>query len=824
MAAKKEPQTLKGKEAAEAMRFQHTCYLAANMEQLSNANKGHVYKHFVSMDCTPPALIEKLNSVPGAEAFINAPPIVLSSLVPMIKVFKVYYADEKDKGQDRELKFTDSLSGETISALSTMTESAASRGQGVGLKSFEWTLSGQHPGESNASIEAKMVMLFSSVQDLEAEQTCTINSGGKTESVTTKWKDLISPPRTHNKGGGWNNRFFRIKVQLGYYPPNENMWSEFPKAEEYKKAVRAIKDAQTVLFLNLVGHEISFTETGQIELSLDYQAQLEGVFSDPRADIFLLGDEPDEDGNPSTMGFDKAEAEKAQKIRGKIGDADRCKTDSTEKKVKSANKKRQKDIDKITKDRKSARAAKYQKILAIMDGAQRVFSVEIDEEKVGQLKNKMQLSNSAMAERRTREPDNGSLVITENPKPKEGLGHLGNVSKNAAEATKSKDQKGLDKNIKEAKQHAAKVDADQIDFFYFGDLLDIALSVLKPMPAGCNADPPGEIRPIVLPYVYSDPFGATGSPPVIPELSVNLADIPISLESFKVWFVDNVVKTSRNTYPAKHFIDDVITGLIANAFTPKCFGKDSRGQIPQVQQTIITADLADGGKDRITGIGPTSREFFGRIPSIDSVKIKGTSDKGFDKTNYYIISTASSASASLRAYSMEGGKIKASLEKENAADGRYWLRFGTDVGLVKEIKFNKQDQPGMREARMEQYGTGGLSHLREIYDVDVTMYGCPIFHTGMYIYVDPSSAGIGQPTAIRDLAMDLGIGGYYMIIEVSNAIESGKFETQLKTVFAGYGMGEPYPEEQEDGCKKKKSTTATPVADPPPKAPAVSQE
>ena len=139
------------------------------------------------------------------------------------------------------------------------------------------------------------------------------------------------------------------------------------------------------------------------------------------------------------------------------------------------------------------------------------------------------------------------------------------------------------------------------------------------------------------------------------------------------------------------------------------------------------------------------------------------------------------------------------------------MRFGSTGGLVKEIKFKAQDQEGTREMRIERMGRAG--YLHEIYNADVKMYGCPVFSPGCLIYIDPSSVGIGVPSEVRSIAKNLGMGGYYMILEATTVIERGNFETSLKTVFEAPGDGRPNIAAQspDDDCANAGRTGSTPT-------------
>jgi hypothetical protein len=66
----------------------------------------------------------------------------------------------------------------------------------------------------------------------------------------------------------------------------------------------------------------------------------------------------------------------------------------------------------------------------------------------------------------------------------------------------------------------------------------------------------------------------------------------------------------------------------------------------------------------------------------------------------------------------------------------------------------------------------------------------------------------------------MGLGGYFVVTEVKNAIEAGKFQTDLKCVWQSAGTGKPDTSECEDkkDCQDGTSgpggtgSTATPPA------------
>ncbi len=167
---------------------------------------------------------------------------------------------------------------------------------------------------------------------------------------------------------------------------------------------------------------------------------------------------------------------------------------------------------------------------------------------------------------------------------------------------------------------------ERMFYFYYGDLLDVAMSVLRRDSAPRSLQ---ELRPVVGPIRMSDPF--TGE-----VKNYNLADIPISLELFNVWFLDKVVKPEREKYALKDFIKDTITTLIGPALSPRCFGQEMRGSRTRVSMTTVNAPFGDGPKDRLTG--QSSDEPFGNALVHEILDFPtGENRSGLRSGDYFII-------------------------------------------------------------------------------------------------------------------------------------------------------------------------------------------
>tara|TARA_A100001011_G_C14228941_1_gene807892 strand:- start:1182 stop:1469 length:288 start_codon:yes stop_codon:yes gene_type:complete len=75
----------------------------------------------------------------------------------------------------------------------------------------------------------------------------------------------------------------------------------------------------------------------------------------------------------------------------------------------------------------------------------------------------------------------------------------------------------------------------------------------------------------------------------------------------------------------------------------------------------------------------------------------------------------------------------------------------------------------------------------------------------MEVYIDPNSLGFGDPRKKESAARKLGLGGYYSIIKVTTAFNSGVLSTNLQLTHAGYPetRGQPKRTDKQSAATKK---------------------
>jgi hypothetical protein len=107
---------------------------------------------------------------------------------------------------------------------------------------------------------------------------------------------------------------------------------------------------------------------------------------------------------------------------------------------------------------------------------------------------------------------------------------------------------------------------------------------------------------------------------------------------------------------------------------------------------------------------------------------------------------------------------------------------GLDRGIVKNVSFQRVDQPYLRESRTSKSRTFAVGQLRELYNVTLELYGNNLFKPGSLIYVEPNPIVFGRPTQKSSVARVLGMGGYHLVVDVSNEISAEGWTTTVKAL------------------------------------------
>tara|TARA_R100000664_G_C2759714_1_gene149742 strand:- start:8881 stop:10467 length:1587 start_codon:yes stop_codon:yes gene_type:complete len=332
---------------------------------------------------------------------------------------------------------------------------------------------------------------------------------------------------------------------------------------------------------------------------------------------------------------------------------------------------------------------------------------------------------------------------------------LANVRKRAGEAWKKSMEKG----------------SYFFHWTYLGDIIDIA--GVQSMIVQTSPD----TRVMLGSLVFNDPI--TGEF----VQGVNLADVPVSINLFRSWFMENIVRKGIVQMSFITFIRRIVKELVfpalgthcAQTATPK--GAKINIQAVEIPKTPKKKDPLPHGSN-----GDKSGRLVVQGPL---AKFSRTTYAG-KSANYGLMSYLYIFATGMTMNRFNGNAI------QDARNGIYHFAVGADGGLLKSADFSRVQQPGLKEFRSEQAMDDGgdqVDQVQETYNCNMTLIGNGLFRPGALFFVNPSFIGGGNPASRNSNAYKLGLGGYFVGLTVEGIIEAGKFETILDGKYLGPGGG-----------------------------------
>ena len=789
------------------------CYLLENIRRLSSREGALAskYRHCSKLwTDSNPALVmnilhHKLTS-DEAEAFVNICPEIQAALVPYFKIYRVDYNKQgKPLGKDKEFRIPNFVDEEDITEM--MTAGYTGRLPGAGMKSFTWNLDGTQPATVDNNISAELKMYFQTVDDFfkgaaldddENDQAGRNNPsfldlviaspGATTEDLSSNEDDPGEDPGTEvpeNKtrieselSRRYDGARFRIKVVAGWSTP-PYLADIFPDMdmETARMLTAAIQRQKTTLFLQQTRHDVDFRQDGSIMLTVNYQAALTGILTAQTANIF----------SPSYLGAAQLE-EKKQEIKEARTSA---LTLDSEKKALTEK------LEEFNRLQKQDKLIRYRKLLEGLFCSGKIYNLAIP--RTDLLLPPLASLDPQERANRAKQRQNRQLRISQGADTSVLLDaisdEINGTGTPAAAATKTSEI--LTTKYDNLGPGGRAKSIIYASYFYLGDLIDNVIAQIKLNNNGEGLDIPfilsqvpmidplqaykiNNIEEILnhtqdlanaqfLEALYkSDPFNFSKHNPV--SSLMNIGDIPISVDAFQVWFKDKVVKPGRTNYYLLHFVKDICADLITGALQSPCFEDLNFVQRFDCQPLALkSAAPASAAGSKIT---PNATIPLGGRNGLASmtVNVDDSTDTSKIQLGMVLISTDVKPKALLGMKSY----------KEDIAQGVYHHYLGSPCGLVKSINFNREDQPYLRESKIQREGSLDASQLRELYSANIELYGNTLYRNGSYIYINPRLLG----ASTRRLRT-LGLHGYYMVTAVNSTITEGGFNVSIHALAEG---------------------------------------
>jgi len=783
------------------------CYLMENIEEITAVRTDKrsafypTYNHLFQMKTKEPATVVNTltHGTPGSkkskrvEALLNLCPDLHGLLEPYIKIYRVDYDEfnnliidaETNKPVENELVIPNFMSHDDVSSILS---SERGRVPGAGIKSFSWGLDGIQPAEVDNNISATLVIYFQSINDFFRGATqagadepnfldLLINSPAVREirekSAKSQAAKVTYCGAEKQKHREYKGESYRIKVVAGWSVPDINLSDfDYPITFSEQDLREALRSTQVSLFLQVVRHNLDFKEDGALELSIDYQASLAGALTSPRADIFA------EDSEEL-----KTEAKKLDKQIEKYEGRD---LNAAQRDAKKELLEERKAINSRGKMRK------YKKLLdgfftqAAKGGKMHTLEINAAEFLMAPYRDLSPQQRAARAKRRLN-PATGKLKFSQSGADSYVLQQMLASSPSPEEAAELYSKSETERyNAIQGMTTAFKF----LPFFFLGDLIDNVLGQMKknngdntinfdlfltdvemvnPLVAFQLADLERATRCVDLQdmnfmakLIEMDPETFSNANKIFNLM--NIGDIPVSVDAFQLFFKNRVVKKSKPRYYFLHFIKDLCAYLITRALNKSCFGVDLSFQqrfdaLPQNWR------LSHRAAAKIDKPGIRAHRLGALAPLFDP---SPNTPVDITRQALVLMPTDSKPSNLVGNYA------------EDTARGIYHQYIGASCGLLKTLKFQREDQEMLREAKIQREGALSAEQLRELYSADLELVGNNLYKNGMYIYINPTLLD-----ADANQLNYLGIHGYYLVTSVRSTITPDGFNTSLKALHQG---------------------------------------
>ena len=710
----------------------------------------------ISVVGEPFALINKLIGNTNNQALNDLTPAQLSSLVPMLRIYK---ASKQSDGTElhNEIIFDTHITRNDMSVF----ESRAARGAGSGLQSMDITFDGSNFFTAKKAIKAKLNMHFDSFNDIIRTRRGPTGNFRYIDLAlrTSSRKGVRKDP---NRDAFAEN--YRIKVIAGWAVPDGGLDKEIFNNPDIREA---IKNACVILNLVMVTQQFNIDELGRVGFEIEYMAYIDAAFSTKYANVLT--------NNELMEKYLKRES--ALRIISK--------SDCTAAEKSELKKELSQEAD---KDKRMA----LKTLLTKLTAEKKIFYHVIPVKALDNFNKLGPWSDDAGTQIK-----NGENFV-QNDVERDILRIIDAYD----------DSKDLPENLTGLIRRPTSNQEYILPFFFLGDLLNAGLGNISEYTSNANNIASGndDVDEDFFSFAYSFKklrilLGDIEliEPKTGAIYATNMADVPISIDYFVEWFMSKVIaKGGEADYPLVNFVKDLTNTLLSTAADSECFGSSGLGKvtanvsyitgIPD-QDSVDPATIAagNGANKRILLDSAQTQKGGPIIKTSDAVERLASESK---QAFHYIVFYAS------RAYPHNR---RANYINDTAA-GIPHLEIGRGEGLVKNIQFSKAEQKYYKELRFELEGYEGLAQVREPYDATITMFGNMTYFPGSYVYIDPRGLGsmMGSPqdfegdSGYGSISWQLGLGGYYMVKKVATRISAGVFETTLHATWvARGGMGDP---------------------------------
>ena len=285
------------------------------------------------------------------------------------------------------------------------------------------------------------------------------------------------------------------------------------------------------------------------------------------------------------------------------------------------------------------------------------------------------------------------------------------------------------------------------------------------------------------------------------DIKINLADLPISLYRYKQWFINKILAPRRTTLFLKDFIQLLITDLVAKILSEKYNPNETSSQKPP--ELLINRFSVHAEKVNFLRVLPRVSNSAYNSRTVDHIK-----------DAFKLSDSSSLRSKQLTLFSQSPvvvskpppGQTRREADRKKNIPHIFFS--DANNGILKELNFQREDMPGLREARLfEGSDFSGPGIIPEKYNSTLEVIGTSAFKPGSIFYIDPEPLVLGYTKDKGSPARKLGLGGYYLVLRVTHIVNlQGKatWQTMLDTQWQSFG--------DENPLRRKKSSNPKPTS------------
>jgi hypothetical protein len=260
------------------------------------------------------------------------------------------------------------------------------------------------------------------------------------------------------------------------------------------------------------------------------------------------------------------------------------------------------------------------------------------------------------------------------------------------------------------------------------------------------------------------------------EYAVNIGDVLIELETFKLWLHKNYVQKNRVEYSFSSFLRDMVEELVPDALTRKNTGFYTQNALGTIRHlTYYTKKQLDEKQLQFIYKG-----------DVDFNQLKGLfvpeSSKDAEPLLYFTQMLNPLNDYTSPYHKKYIAKRVANQNKfdlaQDAALGIPHVTIGASRGLIKKVNFNAIEQPFLATSLIMQSMTDGNTTLpRYAYNVSVDMFGNNLFNQAGFLAIPPFGV-----EGNADIA--LGLTGYYVVTKVTDNISTDAgYSTSINAIW-----------------------------------------